>query len=174
MKSTCSAYLCYGEYQLITDFKRIGILCHMENFALLHSIHVHLNLGQWWIHLPKSFTKFFIQGWSNSRGCNVKRRVISTATSTWIDQQNMLDHMYSLEEKLYLCSIHFFLDSRHGCIVLDDELIASKAVDVKNKLITDHKIGREGLCCDVICNSFVQSILVVRIRTIVDSKLENL
>ena len=116
----------------------------------------------------------FIQVLSNLRGYDVRRRIITSATSTWIDQRNRLDHLHPLEKKVFERSIEFFFDSRYGCVVLDDELIASKASDVENKLVTDRKSGGEGPCCDVICDSFFQFMLGMRIRTIADSQIDNM
>ncbi len=67
-----------------------------------------------------------------------------------------------------------FFDSRYGCVVLDDELIASKASDVENKIVTDRKSRGEGPCCDVICDSFFQFMIGIRIQTIADSQVNNI
>ncbi len=59
-------------------------------------------------------------------------------------------------------------------MVLDDELISSKASDVENKLVTGHKSGGGEPCCDVLCDSFFQFMLEIRIHMIVDSQIDNM
>jgi hypothetical protein len=72
----------------------------------------------------------FVQVLSNLRGYDVTRRIISSSNSRWIDQRNTLGHLHLLEKKIFERSIKFFFDSTYSCIVLDDEMIGSKANDV--------------------------------------------
>ena len=49
--------------------------------------------------------------------------------------------------------------------MLDDELISSKAVDIEVKTLSSWKSGKEGSTVDVLCDSFFQLIVGMRLRT---------
>jgi hypothetical protein len=51
----------------------------------------------------------------------------------------MLDHLHVLEKKNYKQSIEVFFDSYYGCLVLDDKMIGSKAMDVGKKMLVTEK-----------------------------------
>jgi hypothetical protein len=100
--------------------------------------------------------------------------IIMNSTSSWIDQMNTLDYWHALENKIFERALGFFLDDYIGCYVLDDELIGSKAADIKSKVITDRKAAGEGPVYNAICDSFFQIILGMRFCTISDSQQQNL
>jgi hypothetical protein len=57
--------------------------------------------------------------------------------------------------------------------VLDDELISSKAVDIEVKTLSSRKSGKEGSTVDVLCDSFFQLIVGMRLRTSSDTQEGN-
>jgi hypothetical protein len=57
----------------------------------------------------------------------------------------------------------FFPRDRGGCYVLDDELVSSKAVDIEVKTLSSRKSGKEGSTVDVLCDSFFQLIVGMRL-----------
>ena len=61
----------------------------------------------------------------------------------------------------------------NSCVVLDDELMASKGEDVESKLLSDRKSGKEGPTTDVVSDSFFQIIFGMRLRTIGKSQIDN-
>jgi hypothetical protein len=115
----------------------------------------------------------FIQVLTNLRGYDVRRRIINNPNARWIDQRNMLDHLHTLEKKVFEHSIEFFFDTCYGCYVLDDELVGSKANDLENKTISNRKTAGEGTTTDCICDTFFQIVLGIRIKTTADSQLTN-
>jgi hypothetical protein len=66
---------------------------------------------------------------------------------------------------MYERSIKFFFDSTYSCLVLDDEMIGSKATDMETKIVSDRKEAGEGPTCDCICNSFFQLVLGIQIKS---------
>jgi len=86
---------------------------------------------------------------NNLRGFDMTRRMILDVSASWNDQRNKLKNLHSLEKKVFDRSIEFFFDSMNSCVVLDDELIASKGEDVESKLLSDRKSGKEGPTTDV-------------------------
>jgi hypothetical protein len=99
--------------------------------------------------------------------------MIEDARSSWTDQVNWLYHMHNLEKKMFERSVEFFFDNRYGGYMLDDELISSKASDIEHKVVSDRKSGGEGPTCDCFCDSYVQLILGMRVRSSGDTQLFN-
>jgi hypothetical protein len=72
--------------------------------------------------------------------------------------------MHALELKFFESSVELFFDSQVGCYVLDGKLLASKAVDVEYKILSDRKAGGEGPVIDAVCVAeFFQLHLGVRL-----------
>jgi hypothetical protein len=84
----------------------------------------------------------------------------------------MLDHLHVLEKKNYKQSIEVFFDSYYGCLVLDDKMIGSKAMDVETKIVSDRKTAGDPTC-DCLCDTFFQFVLGIRIKTVADSQIIN-
>jgi hypothetical protein len=122
------------------EMNEVNIFCHLLSTAM-DAIIEYTNES---LASKGLLRECFIQVLSNLKGYDVRRRVISAATSTWIDQRNMLDNLHSLEKKGFGCSIEFFY-SKYRCLVLDDELVASKASDVENKIVSGRKSGGKTL-----------------------------
>ncbi len=105
----------------------------------------------------------FVQVLNNLLGYPHQKRVIGDPSARWIDQRNQLDHMHSLEKKVFEHSVELFFDGSYGGYVLDDELIASKAKDVEHNILSNRKSGGEGPTCDCIYDSYFQFILGKRV-----------
>jgi hypothetical protein len=109
----------------------------------------------------------------NLRGFEVLGRSVDYSSLEWKDQKDLLHNLHFLEDKMFERSKQIFFESRYGCYVLDDELVASKASDVEVKTLSTRKSGKEGSTADVICDSFLQLVLGMRLRTSVDTQIEN-
>jgi hypothetical protein len=121
-------------------------------------------------HMPR---ERFVQILTNLRGFDMRRRIINSSSARWIDQRNTLDHLHLLEKKIFEHSIEFFFDSSYSCLVLDDEMIGSKALNVETKIVSDCKAAGEGPTCDCICDSLFQFVLGVCIKTVANSQIVN-
>jgi hypothetical protein len=66
--------------------------------------------------------------------------------------------------------VEFFFDSSYSYLVLDDEMIGSKAEDVETKLDSDRKAAGEEPTCNCVCNTFFQFVLGIHIKTFADSQ----
>ena len=100
----------------------------------------------------------------NLRGFEVNMRPGGGPSSKWCDQKNKLQFFHFLEEHIFERSQGiFFPRDRGGCYVLDNELVSSKAVDIEVKMLSSRKSGKEGRTVDVICDSFFQLIVGMRL-----------
>jgi hypothetical protein len=79
-----------------------------------------------------------------------------------------LDHLHALEKKVFERSVKFFFDTLYCSVALDDELMGSKAQDVEVKIVTNRKAEGEGPASDCICDSCLQLVLGMRIKTFAD------
>jgi hypothetical protein len=100
-------------------------------------------------------------------------RTANRNNPVWLDQRDLMQNLHHLEEKIFERSKKFFFDTRNGCYVLDDELLPSKATDLESKTLCSRKTGKEGSTADIICDSFLQVVLGMRLRTSSDTQLEN-
>ncbi len=100
----------------------------------------------------------------NLCGFEVNMRHGGGPSSTWCDQKDKLQFCHFLEECIFERSRGiFFPRDRGGCYVLDNELVSSKAVDIEVKMLSSRKSGKEGRTVDVICDSFFQLIVGMRL-----------
>ncbi len=67
----------------------------------------------------------------NLRGYECSSRSSTRTSVEWDDQRNLLHNLHPLEQKMFERSVNYFFDREYGCYVFDDELLASKAVDVE-------------------------------------------
>jgi hypothetical protein len=87
-------------------------------------------------------------------------------SSTGYDQNDKLQYFHFLEECIFEhCRGIFFPRERGGCYVLDDKLILFTAADIEGKALSSRKSGKEGSIVDVLCDSFFQLILGMRLWT---------
>jgi hypothetical protein len=110
----------------------------------------------------------------NLCGFEVSMRHGGGRSSTWCDQKDKFQFFHFLEEHIFECSRGiFFPRDRGGCYVLDDELISLKAVDIEVKTLSSRKSGKEGSTVDVLCDSFFQLIVGMRLQTSSDTQEGN-
>ncbi|KAG7369946.1 hypothetical protein IV203_027692 [Nitzschia inconspicua] len=83
----------------------------------------------------------FIAIQSCTRGYAQAGRTASVHSNAWTQQGAMLRRMKEIEVALFERSVHALLDKENGFIVLDDELIASRAADVEQKAVSNRKRG---------------------------------
>jgi hypothetical protein len=67
------------------------------------------------------------------RGYDVLRRVGSDEDEFWLRQDNLMPHLHPLEVSMFQNSVKTLLNRESGYLVIDDELVASRASDVKLK-----------------------------------------
>lgn len=72
------------------------------------------------------------------------------------------------------CSVHYFFNRDYGCYIFDDELLASKAIDVELQMLSDRKAGGEGPTLDCLCDAFLQVFLGMHLRTTSGTQQGNL
>ncbi|KAG7347715.1 hypothetical protein IV203_016420 [Nitzschia inconspicua] len=97
----------------------------------------------------------FIAIQSCTRGYAQAGRTASVHSNAWTQQGAMLRRMKEIEVALFERSVHALLDKENGFIVLDDELIASRAADVEQKAVSNRKRGKEGPVADCIACSML-------------------
>jgi hypothetical protein len=108
--------------------------------------------------------EWFNEIMKNLRGFEVSMCHGGGRSSTWCDQKDKLHFFHFLEERIFERSRGiFFPRDRGGCYVLDDELISLKAVDIEVKTLSSRKSGKEGSTVDVLCDSFFQLIVGMRL-----------
>lgn len=71
-------------------------------------------------------------------------------------------------------SVTYFFDCDYGCYDFDDELLASKAVDVELRILSDRKAGDEGPTVDRLCDAFLQAALGMHLQTTAEIQQGNL
>ncbi len=91
----------------------------------------------------------------------------------WVAQRDLVQNLPYLEEKIFERSKNFFFDTRSGCYTLDDQLLPSKATDLESKTLCSSKTGKEGSTSEITCDSFLQVVLGMRLRTSSETQLEN-
>ena len=84
---------------------------------------------------------------------------------SWFQQDRLLVKMHSIEEVLFQNSVNLLLNRKSGSLVIDDELVASRANDVEAKMLTNRKKGKEGSVSDCIACSLTNVFYGMRLRT---------
>jgi hypothetical protein len=81
-----------------------------------------------------------------------------------VTRKTSFNFFHFLEERIFERSQGiFFPRDRGGCYVLSDELVSSKAGDIEVKTLSSRKSGKEGSKVDVLCDSFFQLIVGMRL-----------
>ena len=65
----------------------------------------------------------------------------------------MLRNMNSLEVDMYRRSFAILWNSKNGSLVVDDELVSSRARDVESKAFSSRKTGKDGPVADCAADS---------------------
>ena len=91
---------------------------------------------------------------------------------TWMRRGVLLRNLAPLEKDFFERSVETLLCRKNGNIVIDDELIGSRAKDVETKALSHRKAGKEGPATDAIACSFTSVLFGMRLR-IRGEKLED-
>ncbi|KAG7372558.1 hypothetical protein IV203_018701 [Nitzschia inconspicua] len=83
----------------------------------------------------------------------------------WMEQGSLLKHMHDIEVAIFQRSVETLVNHRNGCIVVDDELIASRATDVEQKVVSNRKRGKEGPVADCAACSLTSICFGMRLRS---------
>ena len=87
------------------------------------------------------------------RGYSVSEQSGHDGDDTWMQKQNMLRNMNSLEVNMYRRSFEILWSSKNGSLVVDDEFVASRAKDVESKAFSSRKTGKDGPVADCVADS---------------------
>ncbi|KAG7345273.1 hypothetical protein IV203_032804 [Nitzschia inconspicua] len=83
----------------------------------------------------------------------------------WMEQGSLLKHMNDIEVTIFQRSVETLVNHRNGCIVVDDELIASRATDVEQKVVSNRKRGKEGPVADCVACFLTSICFGMRLRS---------
>ena len=92
---------------------------------------------------------------------------------TWMKRGNMLHRLEPLEKEMFTRNIGTLLNRSNGSLVIDDELLSSRAGDVEQKTVSERKSGKEGPVSDCIACSFTSVLFGLRIRLKGESQQAN-
>ena len=107
------------------------------------------------------------------RGYDVAARDPLDNDDSWMERHNLLRRMNALEKEAFKNSIQLLLNRTDGVLVVDDELIPSRAGDVERKAVTNRKAGKEGPVADCIACSQTSVIFGMRLRVQGDKEEQN-
>ena len=82
--------------------------------------------------------------------------------------------MKDLEKEMFSRSIDTLLHKDNGVLVIDDELISSRANDVETKTVSQRKTGKEGPVVDCVSCYFTSVLFGLRLRVKGESQEQNI
>jgi hypothetical protein len=91
-----------------------------------------------------------------------------------MQQKNRLRNLEPLEELLFEPTVELLLNKKGGEIVLDDELIGSRAGDAESRNHSQRKAGKDGPVVDAIADSHAAVVMGMRLRLSGESGYENI
>jgi hypothetical protein len=86
----------------------------------------------------------------NLWGYNTIGRSPENTDDVWMQRSNLLRNMNGLERSVFERSATHLLNKHNGILVINDELILSRASDVEAKTISNRKAGKEGPVADCV------------------------
>ena len=92
---------------------------------------------------------------------------------TWAQEKRKFRSFADFEKIFFQRSIEIFLNKKNGKLVVDDELISSKSVDVELKCVSQRKQGKEGPVADCISCSLTSAVYGMRLRLRGDKQESN-
>ncbi|KAG7366998.1 hypothetical protein IV203_029668 [Nitzschia inconspicua] len=101
---------------------------------------------------------------SCTRGFSQAGRTGSEDSDVWMEAGAMLRKLNELEVAIFSRSASNLLNHGNGSIVVDDELIASRASDVEQKVVSNRKAGKEGPVANCIACALSSVLLGMRLR----------
>ena len=102
------------------------------------------------------------------------RRDDSNDEATWMRRGVMLRELAPLEKEMFAKSIDTLMPKCNAHLVIDDELIGSRAKDVKSKTVSNRKAGKEGPVADCVACSFTSVLYGVRLRIRGEKMVDNI
>jgi len=108
----------------------------------------------------------------NTRGYAVRGRSGSD-DDTWMQRKQSLRFISDLEKEIYAPSASMFINKTNGVLVVDDELVGSRAKDVELKSLSNRKAGKEGPVADCVSDSLTSVLLGMRLRVKGESQSDN-
>ena len=88
------------------------------------------------------------------RGYEVRGRSGDDGDETWLQKKNLLRRLNDLEKNVFKNAMNLF-NTESGTLVVDDELVASRATDVETKVLSEKKAGKEGTMADCLAESTI-------------------
>ena len=82
-------------------------------------------------------------------------------------------NIHGLEDLVFKKSVRDLINKENGFLVVDDELISSRAMDVEVKTISNRKTGKEGPVSDCVSCSLLDIMYGMRLRTSSISQKDN-
>jgi hypothetical protein len=104
----------------------------------------------------------------------LNRRGDDDADDVWLQQKNRLRQLEPLEKVMFEPSIEILLNKKSGELVLDDELVGSRASDVESQNHSERKVRKDGPVADAIANSHLGINYGFRLRLSGESTIENI
>jgi hypothetical protein len=96
------------------------------------------------------------------------------ADDAWLQQKNQLRQLEPLEKTMFEPSIEILLNEKSGELVLDDELVGSRAADVESQNHSERKAGKDGPVADAIADSHLGVNYGFRLRLSGETTIENI
>ena len=94
-------------------------------------------------------------------------------SKTWSQEKRKFRSFSEFERIFFERSVDTFLNKSNGKLVVDDELISSKSVDVELKCVSERKQGKEGPVSDCISCSLTSIMFGMRLRLKGDKQESN-
>lgn len=98
------------------------------------------------------------------RGYDVNSRAGDSGDSSWKQRKNLLRSLEEIEKAMFNRSASFLFNTKNGVLVVDDELVGSRASDVESKAHSQRKTGVDGPVSDAMADSMICLLLGMRLR----------
>ena len=108
------------------------------------------------------------------RGYPLQGRSGFDSSDCWFQRNNLLRRLEPIEKMMFEQSRQILMNTKGGELVLDDELLGSRAKDVETKTLSHRKAGKEGPVFDAVACSHTSAVLGVRLRVRGCSELDNI
>lgn len=92
------------------------------------------------------------------------RSAVAVDDDTWFQQNALLRRLNDFEVITFKTVVEMFLNKKNGILVVDDELVGSRANDVERKTLSYRKTGREGPVADCVADSILGVMFGARLR----------
>lgn len=107
------------------------------------------------------------------RGYDVNSRAGDSGDSSWKQRKNLLRSLEEIEKAMFNRSASFLFNTKNGVLVVDDELVGSRASDVESKAHSQRKTGVDGPVSDAMADSMICLLLGMRLRVTGESQRDN-